>query len=282
MGKPKNISKETVIHLYYQQLDALPFSYTMQTIETSFGDTNMLVAGEAKHPALLLLHHQYSCAPIAIKEHQSLLNCFKIYAIDIPGFLNLSSPTAIPTNTNAYGQWLYELGARMQIQQATLVGIGYGAYIACKAMLYHNNRFKRGYLIHPIGLVGGNFWPSLFQLYLPLFLFKRMRCQWALNIYLKAIGMPIYSKLATYTQQAVIHTIKNMSLAVASCSTLQKTNKPLHILLAEQDVYLGKDLIQKHRFSNMAEAVYLSKGKHIADQKALAAINDYIIKTKTL
>lgn len=146
--------------VYQAYLDRIPTSTGIEllSIETSYGHTNVLQMGAPGDPALVILHARNSCAPLAVRHFLSLLPQFRIYAIDLPGQPNLSAEVRLPSQTNAYGQWLHEILSKLGIWYANLVGIELGAYAALKSLTFDARRVAAAYLVTPLGLHATGRW----------------------------------------------------------------------------------------------------------------------------
>src|SRR5687767_9100535 len=69
--------------LYEAKLASLALEYSDTYVETSWGRTHVLVAGDEGLPPVVLLHGVNACAPIALEPIQGLAGRYRIYAIDI-------------------------------------------------------------------------------------------------------------------------------------------------------------------------------------------------------
>ena len=165
-------ARSIVEALYYQKLDGLNLSYERVKVETSFGDTHVILTGEKDNPPLVLLHGANGCAPIALEALKGLERTFRIYAIDIIGQPNLSASARLAMKDHAYGQWMYELLSRFGIRDAALVGISMGGFISWKTLVYDKKRIAQAYLIVPAGIVNGNSLTALWKVFLPIKLYQ--------------------------------------------------------------------------------------------------------------
>ena len=96
--------KKEIIDLYYKKLNELDIDYEFLTVETSFGDTNIIVTGKVNKPPLVLVHGENSCVPMAICKLKGLEDKFRIYAIDVLGQPNLSDDVRLSMKTDDYGK----------------------------------------------------------------------------------------------------------------------------------------------------------------------------------
>ena len=96
--------KKKILELYDKKLESLNIDYEYRTIPTSFGDTNIIVAGEASKPPIIIIHGSNGCAPIALETYKDLLNSFSVYAIDVLAQPNKSAETRLSMKDDSYGQ----------------------------------------------------------------------------------------------------------------------------------------------------------------------------------
>jgi len=132
---------------YHSKLDQLSLSYTFQKIETSIGDTNIVITGNPDHPPLVLIHGPNGCAPLAIEALGDLIHNFRIFALDVVGYSNLSKQTTTTLELEDFGSWVYEIMSRLRISNTTLVGLLSGASICMKALLLDSKRIADVFLI---------------------------------------------------------------------------------------------------------------------------------------
>jgi len=165
-------AKNTIIEMYYNKLDELPMKYEFQKIETSFGITNIIITGEKNNPPLVLIHGSNGCAPIALEAMLGLEINFRVYAIDVIAQPNLSEGLRPNMNDHSYGKWMFEILARLNIQDAIMVGISFGGFITWKTLVIDSRRISKAFLIVPAGIVNGNPLNAMWNVFLPMKLYQ--------------------------------------------------------------------------------------------------------------
>ena len=83
--------KAAIHKLYHDKLASLEIDYTFQKVQTTFGETNIIVTGQATNPPLVLVHGANGCAPVALDVYPKLADRFRVYAVDVVGEPTLSS-----------------------------------------------------------------------------------------------------------------------------------------------------------------------------------------------
>lgn len=269
--------------LYRQKLDGLSLPYELMTIETSFCDTNIVITGTEENPPLVLIHGNFGCAPSAIEAMVELVAHFRIYAVDIPGQPNLSSECEFNMKDNSYGEWMYEVMSRLGVYNATLVGIGRGAFIALKTLVFDEKRISRTFLITPEGIVNRN--PLLFflEVILPVKRYRATKNTKYLNRFLEEIGAEQDEFSNAFLFNALLHYKVDLSRApLIRKKEARRIKTPVHILVAEKDLlFPGKKIFKRANmiFRVLSEVVSLGNSKHILSKQDNRKITELIRNT---
>ncbi len=148
--------KEEITGLYLQKLDEFLIRYELMRIETTYGDTQVVITGEKKNPALVLLYGLVSGASFAGDTTFNLVNDFRIYAVDVSVHPNLSDEGCLSMNDDSYGKWMYEIMSRLGVRNVFLTGISLGGFVALKTLVFDERKISKAFLINPLGIVHGN------------------------------------------------------------------------------------------------------------------------------
>lgn len=265
---PHSSPSETIKKLYYQRLDSLSISYELITIETSFGDTNIITTGHKKDPPMVLLHGINSNAPLALSSLKVLLPKFAIYAIDIVGHPNLSERSFPNMQDNSFGQWIYEILGRLNIWNATLVGFSFGGFVAWKTLLFDSKRFTKAFLIMPAGIVRGRLFHIILRLCMSIKIY-----QWSNQIiFLKYFLSVLYTKPTLYLQELLPNVFANYKITFGKTPLIraaqaQKINTPINIVAARRDVlFPGIRLLKRAQsiFPSLDEVLLLENSRHVS------------------
>jgi len=275
-------AKQELIRMYFQMLDKLPIRYELMKIETTFGDTNLVITGPKEKPALVLMHDANAFAPLAIEAMIGLVNDFRIYAVDIPGQPNLSEEFRLNTKDNSYGEWMYEILSRLGIFNATLVGISLGSFITLKTLTFDENRIARAFLITPAGIVNSNPFISFLNVFLPI-KWSRMTKN---TKYIRRFLGNIYAEIDEFAEAflsmvTLNYRIDFSSVPIISKQEAAKVKTPLSIFGAEHDILFPGEMVLKRAkqlFPSLRDAVLLKDSKHIPSKHNYRDIADYIRK----
>ncbi|KTC74848.1 putative carboxylesterase nap [Legionella birminghamensis] len=114
---------------YAEILTQWPVPYEDHVVETSFGETYMIVSGAQEAKPLILLHGGGGNSTMFIDNVAALSKHFRIYAIDIIGEAGKSAGTR-PSKITEYSIWLKEVLDALDISKAALCGASLGGTFA--------------------------------------------------------------------------------------------------------------------------------------------------------
>ncbi|MDG1037780.1 MAG: alpha/beta hydrolase, partial [Polaribacter sp.] len=114
------LGKKEIIHLYDQKLKDLDIDYTYKLINTSFGETNIIVMGDSTKPPILIIHGSNGCAPISLETYPNLYKDFQVFAIDVLAQPNKSAENRLSMKDNSYGLWVNEIINELNINNVTM------------------------------------------------------------------------------------------------------------------------------------------------------------------
>lgn len=275
-------AKETFLELYQEKLESLNIPIRLRSIETSFGQTNIIMTGYEQGPPLVLIHGWNTCAPIAIEGFSDLLEDFSIYAIDVLGQPNLSDEHRPNIYGETYGQWLYELISFMNLHNAYLVGISFGALISWKALLHDDRRINTVFLVNPTGIVNANKWKRFFQLEAAAHLYN----WWPRHAFLQHFYEGLYNNYDpfhwTWTQHLLQYYRIDFDLPpIISKTQAAQISRPVFVIASDKDLlHPGQALLKRARsiFPSFREGLLLDDGKHSPNQKGYQRITSFIKK----
>ncbi len=144
---------------YCQLYDAVVAASTMPVtesdIETSFGRTHVLVAGDPSKPPLVAVHGINIASTSWLPLLPTLAAGHRVTMIDAIGQVSKSIATKPITETAHLVAWLDETLRTLGIDRAAVVGMSMGTWIAAHYAMAYPERVERLALIAPAGLVGG-------------------------------------------------------------------------------------------------------------------------------
>ena len=126
-------------------------------VETRWGRTRVLVTGPEEGPPLVVLHGAMASASHLLPELGPLLDCCRVYALDVVG----QSPWSEDRRLDDYGGWLGEVTTGLGLPRFALLGVSWGGMVALRAALSVAERLTHLVLVVPVGVVTGPVWTGL-------------------------------------------------------------------------------------------------------------------------
>ena len=134
---------------YESSLRLWPVPYESIFVSSRFGITHVIVSGNPQGKPLVLLHGVLAGATMWFPQVNILSQDYRLYAVDILGDVNLSAPIYLPKNRIETAEWLTAVFDGLGIEQAILVGISLGGFLALNLALYVPQRVNRIVVLDP-------------------------------------------------------------------------------------------------------------------------------------
>ena len=142
--------KEIFRAVYNGFLSAMPF--IDRTIDTPFGETFLLEAGEQTNPAVLLLHGSCTNSAFWFNDIMALSPNYHVFAADIPGEAGNSSEFRLRLDTSDYADWLASVLDALNLPRASIAGNSLGGWMALKFATAYPARVEKLMLFASGGL----------------------------------------------------------------------------------------------------------------------------------
>lgn len=108
------------------------FPFKQRYIETNFGQTFILSAGQESNPPIILLHGSCSNSAFWFPEIMTLSQNFMVYAVDIIGEAGNSEEYRPDLKSEAFALWIKDVLDALELKEATLIGNSLGGWMALK------------------------------------------------------------------------------------------------------------------------------------------------------
>lgn len=231
------------------------------------GMTHVLVCGDRKKPALMLLHGINAGAPMALEAMKGLESDYCIYAVDSVGQATKSAENRLSFSDLSYGRWLYELMTALKHDDMTVIGVSYGAFLLNQLIRHSPGKVNKAIYIVPSGFANGGFMTSMRRLSLPLMKFQISKKDEDLNKFLDAF----YSSKDAYSLAFQRLTLTGVRMDYRRPPILKKDDvlnfmNPVYAILAGDDVFFPGDVTLKRIkeiFKGFKESYILEQSKHI-------------------
>jgi pimeloyl-ACP methyl ester carboxylesterase len=122
-------------------------------VETSYGVTHVLRAGDPADPPLVALHAKSFSSTMWLPLLPALVDGHYVNLIDAMGDVNKSVATQVLSSPRRVASWLEETTTALQIRRASIVAASVGTWMAVHYAMEHPERVDRLALICPAGIV---------------------------------------------------------------------------------------------------------------------------------
>jgi pimeloyl-ACP methyl ester carboxylesterase len=141
--------------LYDAALAASSMPVAETNVETSFGRTHVLTAGDSSKPPLVAIHPLAMSSTFWLPLLPTFAANHSVTLIDALGDLNKSVARKPITRANHVVSWLDESLTALGIERAAMVAMSMGTWMATQYAMTFPDRVERLALIAPVGLVSG-------------------------------------------------------------------------------------------------------------------------------
>ena len=138
---------------YDRVLQRYPIPYESQVVATNLGPTHVLASGPRDAQPLVLIHGGNDTALGWINQVGTLSAHFRVYAIDLPGYPGKSVARRLSSYGSGTADWLAQTLDGLKLQQANVIGLSLGGWVALKFAVRHPARISRLGLLVPAGIV---------------------------------------------------------------------------------------------------------------------------------
>lgn len=142
--------KEIFRAVYNNILSTMPFA--KRTIDTPFGETFLLEAGDPAKPAVVLLHGSCSNSAFWFNDIMALMNDYHVFAADIPGEAGNSSECRLSLDEQDYADWMASVLDALNLPRASIAGNSLGGWMALKFATAYPTRVEKLMLFASGGL----------------------------------------------------------------------------------------------------------------------------------
>ncbi|PWN06332.1 alpha/beta fold hydrolase [Rhodohalobacter mucosus] len=262
--------KSEILQLYDAKLESLNIDYEYITVQTSFGHTHIIAAGDPANPPVILVHGSNGCAPIALETYANLHKEYRVYAIDVLAQPNKSAETRLSMKDDSYGKWMNEIITDLKIESVTMAGFSFGGLIILKTLENDETRIKEVYLSAPAYIVNGNPLKAIFKVFIPMKRYMKTKKVKYVEKFL--------SHLFTDRDEFAIEFLSKVFLEfkmdftpvpVIDTKKAQAINTPITIFAAKHDIlFPGQKMLKRAKkiFPSLNESSLLEHSKHVQNR----------------
>jgi len=129
-----------------------PVANEQMRLPTRAGETFVIASGGKTAPPLVLLHGAGGNSLVWMRDVAEWSKRFRVYAVDVIGDPGLSAPTRLPLASDLYAQWLGEVLDALSLNEANIVGVSLGGWLALDFATRWPARVRKLVLLCPGGV----------------------------------------------------------------------------------------------------------------------------------
>ena len=275
-------------NLYIDTIEKITDFYEHSTIETSFGDVNIIdIKESSKLPTIIVVHGIKGAGPLFLKNLMHLKDKCRIVIVDSLDFLDLRYSDALNGENYEHGQWIFEIMARLGLSDVILMGISMGGISVLNTLAFDARKIKAAILCSPAGLTTKS-GSIRFNLKLRKYLGFNSSLVW--NKELKHLVQKLISDPSDFTYEYIERIFNRFDFRLPKLKQIDhlfasKISAPVYVLAAEHDrLFSAKHLVAsaKSLLPNLKSSVILKGENHFMGlnelSKELNPIIDKLIK----
>jgi pimeloyl-ACP methyl ester carboxylesterase len=274
--------KNEILNLYNQKLKELEIDYKYRVIDTDFGKTNIIVAGDLTKPPLIIIHGSNGCAPIALETYPTLSKKFQIFAIDVLAQPNKSAETRLSMKDNSYGLWINELINKLELKNVTMAGFSFGGLIILKTLIQNESNIKEVFLSAPAFIVNGNPLIALFKIFIPMKRYIKTQKTKYLEKFLESLFSEKDEFAHNYLSKVFLYFNMDFSpIPVIKKEEALCIKTPITLIVAKKDIiFPGVKIIKRANkiFPSLKNTLLLEDSKHVQNRRDNTKIEKLILQ----
>ncbi len=162
-------SRDKMLAFYDRAMEDLNVHYREEYIETSYGTTHIVIAGDETKPPVFTVHGGNGITPLNLKLFLTLLRDYCLITPDVIGMPGKSAPyRTLNTNKDDYGRWLVEILDILKIDKIPFVVSSYSSAMLLSLAQVEPQRIEKAALVVPSGIAHGPLMPILRSMMVPM------------------------------------------------------------------------------------------------------------------
>ena len=263
--------KQAIFALYDKKLAELNIDFKYELVETSYGQTNLIVTGDAANPPLFLIPGANGCAPIGLEAYPNLVEKFQVFAVDVIGQPTKSADTKMSMKDESYGVWINEIIEKLELEAVTLVGFSLGGLIILKTLIHDESKIKEVFLASPAYIVNGNPLKAIFKIFIPMRRYMSSQNPKFIEKFLKELFTDRDEFAIQFLSKVFLHFQMDFSpVPTISKSEAQSINTPITLFGAKHDLlFPGGKMLKRAKkiFPSLKNGILIEDSKHVQNRK---------------
>jgi len=232
---------------YNRFLERTNCEVTSKTVQTSFGSSHILLAGDSSKPPLVCLHAMLTGSAHLLSEIEDLTQSYYLILPDIPGHSVRGIPKQLSYKDDSYSKWFLEVINAVGLKEFNLFGISLGGFVAHRFTAIHSEMVDKLALVVPAGIVQASVLKGLMSMAIPMMKYRfnpseenlKNLTEFLLNNWDEDWGPYLGDSMQDFKTPKSIPSL-------SSDETLQKINMPCLVIGADQDIsFPGEPMIKR-------------------------------------
>ena len=274
--------KKEILSLYDEKLKSLEIEFEYLTINTSFGNTNIITAGNPLNPPIMLVHGSNGCAPIALETYSNLHKSYRVYAIDVLAQPNKSAETRLSMKDDSYGKWVIELIEKLKIDKVSMAGFSFGGLIILKTLEYDESKISEVFLSSPAYIVNGNPLKALFKIFIPMKQYMKTKNTKYIEKFLAELFTTRDEFAYKYLSKVFVEFEMDFTpVPIIKANKARNIKTPITVFAAQNDViFPGKKILKRAKkiFPSLKLSKLIIDSKHVQSKEQNLMIEEIIMK----
>ncbi len=261
--------EKVLSNIYDRQLESLNIGYDSCIIQTRFGHTHVISAGNKKGRPVIIFHGGNSTNPYNLKAFLHLLKKFRIYAPDTIGHPGRSAQRVLSSRDNSYGEWAADVIGGIGLKQVGCIGVSYGGGILARLAAVRPECIEKAAFVVPSGIANNSLLSIILKLGLPMIRYRMFPRKG--NLVEAVRPMLQTGDIDEDTLEMVEAVFKHVDVKAemprnALRYELSQFNAPVMVIAAGRDVlFPGRKVLKRAEeiFVNLERPVLLDESSHM-------------------
>lgn len=244
-------SQRQVGAMYDQLLAQFPIPIESVMLTSPYGPTHVLTHDQPGKPALVIFHGWGASAATLAVEYDlaRLARSFSLVMPDIIGQWGRSAPARPSMKGDAYARWVESILDGLELEQAYLLGISGGGFLALKTAAYLSPRMKGVVAVSPGGILST--FPPGFAFIRGLMPVMMLRGEARAKGFVQAMKAPStpwnhwHEAMAEMMKTLFQHYHFDSGPVALTDDELRRIKTPLRFLLGEKDIIFPPSRLQQ-------------------------------------
>lgn len=250
MGTPvfKSDAAKARLQRWYDRFMAkIDVQNESKVVETSFGSSHVLAAGDPSKPPMVCLHAMLTSSAHLLSELSLLARDYYLLAPDIPGQSVKGIPTRLSYTDDSHARWLREVVDGLKLSSFDLLGVSLGGFVSRQFATEYPERVKSLTLIVPAGIVQGSLVSGFSKMAWPMMKFRMNQSEKNLRGLLEHLVTTWDDDWSHYIGDSFLDFNPNMKIPpLATDVELSKLTMPVLVVATEHDIsFPGEAVIDR-------------------------------------